>query len=269
MRQLGWAVLPLTTTTTTTSNISGGAGRPLHFMASSSTPGNAARQTRTEYPSRDRSVSYARGRRPRPPWATPRPPLSSASAFTPPRPAQLPHPQRHRRDRSPPSTPATASQTTSLLSLTDLEHQLRTDPCAWRSGVVVAVLPYGFMVDIGAVRAGLVPRREFPAQFCADSGSSSATTPTLGATVSVRLLSVDCERQRFALSMRAPPQWLLRRVSHRAKPDGIASYGKALLERPAWGHIPWHEAETAVDDGDGVMAGDDGPPSSPSWTTRP
>jgi len=65
-------------------------------------------------------------------------------------------------------------------------------------GTVSALLPYGAFVDVGARREGLVHISEMADRFVNDP----ADVVQVGQEVTVRVLSIDVEHQRFRLSMR-------------------------------------------------------------------
>ncbi len=65
-------------------------------------------------------------------------------------------------------------------------------------GRITALLPYGAFVDVGARREGLVHVSEMADQFVKDP----AEVVQVGQEVTVRVLSIDVENQRFRLSMR-------------------------------------------------------------------
>jgi len=65
-------------------------------------------------------------------------------------------------------------------------------------GTISALLPYGAFVDVGARREGLVHISEMANRFVNDP----ADVVQVGQEVTVRVLSIDMEHQRFRLSMR-------------------------------------------------------------------
>jgi len=115
------------------------------------------------------------------------------------------------------------------LSWEQLESEARTNPSEFRVGTVKFIKPYGFLVDIGAERLGLVPLREVADHFVRDLSAEAAP----GDRVLVRILSVDRDRGRIALSMRDPSRTRERR------PTPAEKYASALRTLGEWGTPAW------------------------------
>jgi predicted RNA-binding protein with RPS1 domain len=116
------------------------------------------------------------------------------------------------------------------VSWEELEAEANEKSLVFRTGTVRAVKPFGFLVDIGAQRLGLVPVREVADYFVKDISAEAAP----GDRVLVRVLRVDRERSRIELSMRDPS-----RPRERQRPAAAGQYVTALVSLSEWGIPAW------------------------------
>lgn len=122
------------------------------------------------------------------------------------------------------------------VSWEELEVEAREKRFEFRVGIVKVVKPYGFLVDVGAERLGLVPIREVADHFVKDISAEASP----GDRVLVRVLRVDRERGRIALSMRDPSR------TRERGPPASESYATALASLAEWGTPPWQSESPAA-----------------------